>query len=72
MMQSWDGIYQKEREKYRRTVKDDFRKVPKDCRADFSRMIKELLKTLLGNVKPQKGPDGKDFEKDLLGPWETK
>lgn len=72
MMQSWDGVYQKEREKYRRTVKDDFRKVPKDCRADFSRLIKELFKTLLGNVKPQKRSNGRDFEKDLFGPWETK
>ncbi len=72
MMQSWDGVYQKEREKYRRTVKDDLRKVPKDYRADFSRMIKELFKTLLGDVKPQEEPNGRDFEKDLLGPWETK
>lgn len=71
MMQSWDGIYQREREKYRRTVKDDLRKVPKDCRADFSRLIKELFKTLLGNVKPQKRSNGKDLERDLLGPWKT-
>jgi len=71
MMQSWDGVYQRERERYRRTVKDDLRKVPEEYRADFSRMIKELFKTLLGNVKTQEGPNGKDFEKDLLGPWQT-
>jgi len=72
MMQSWERVYQREREKYRRTVKDDLRKVPKDYRPDFSRMIEELFKTLLGNVKTQEGSNGRDFEKDLLGPWETK
>lgn len=72
MMQSWDRVYQREWERYRRTVKDDLRKVPKEHRAVFSRMIKELFKTLFGNVKNQKGPNRKDFEKDLLGPWETK
>lgn len=72
MMQSWDGVYQKERERYRRTVKDDLRKLPKDYRADFSRMTKELLKILLGNVKTQEGSNARDFKKDLLGPWETK
>ncbi len=72
MMQSWERVYQREREKYRRTVKDDLRKVPKDYRPDFFRMIEELFKTLLGNVKTQEGSNGRDFEKDLLGPWETK